>query len=105
MPSCVTEQTKGFSVQDGVLHTTGTSKGFAKQSPTVDRHGQEQQQEHNTQHTQALEANQPVVKLRLDACKPGHNETLAGHIRIAIESWLDRATAKAKAKMQQRKGE
>lgn len=52
-----------------------------------------------------MEANHPVVKLKLDASKPGHNETSAGHICIAIESWLDRATAKAKAKMQERMGE
>lgn len=74
------------------------SARVARQQSTMDRQGTEQ----STLHVEKMEASQPV-KLLLDARGTASDGTSsAGKISIATETWLDRATAKAKASMRER---
>lgn len=83
----------------GVLHVSGSSTSFARQRSTADR--QSTQTEKHASNN--MEAVQPVTKLLLDARKTPTHYFPAGNISVATESWLDRATAKAKASVQERK--
>ena len=73
---------------------------LARQQSTTDRQGTEQQ--HTAPPAGDPRASQPAVKLLLDARKTASNRGPAGKILIATESWLERATAKAKASLHDR---
>ena len=62
----------------------------------------QQEQQQSTLHAEKMQANQPVVKLLLDARKSDSDRGSPGKISIATESWLERATAKARASMRER---
>ena len=83
------------------MHIGGCSSNVASQLPTV--HGQGEQQQQQDSAAQKLETSQPVVNLKSLSSKAtgvGANDIkFAGPIHIATESWLDRATKKAKAKI------
>lgn len=91
------------AIQAGVLHIGGSDDGFARQRTAAERQGQEQQQLHSLQDAATVHATHPAVKLTLNAssCSDTAGRS-GGHIHLAAESWLDRATAKARAKMAER---
>ncbi len=101
-------QASSGSETEGVLHVGVNNPTIARQRPTIGRHGEEEHQQQSTQHAQELEATQPVVKLELTASRTGHagdnpnTNSAAGQIYIGTESWLDRARAKAQAKVRER---
>lgn len=73
---------------------------IARQQSTTHRQGTEQKQQQSALRVESMEVSQPAVKLLLDAREAASDTlTLKGQISIATESWLDRATAKAKASM------
>lgn len=76
---------------------------LAKQQSTTDRQGTEQPQ--TALPAETMQASQPAVKLLLDARKTASDSGPSGRIVIATESWLERATAKAKASMRDRSGD
>ena len=83
---------------EGLLQVNGDNSQIARQAST--RNSLEQGQQQTSGHSQALSAHQRRAKLHLDARRPGQGDILAGQIHIAQESWLDRATAKARAKIE-----
>ena len=75
---------------------------MARQQSTTDRQSTEQQHRQIAVNDKNM-ASQPVVKLLLDARETANDAApLKGRISIATESWLDRATAKAKASMREK---
>lgn len=91
----------------GILRVGNTSASgpveLAKQQSTTDRQGTEQPQ--TALPAETMQASQPAVKLLLDARKTASDSGPSGRIVIATESWLERATAKAKASMRDRSGD
>lgn len=97
---CADIQADHASSSKGMLQVGGTSEEPARQSSAAGRQGPEQEQQQSLGHSKALKIDQPLAKLHLDACRPASAEGAAGSIHIAKESWLDRATNKARAKIQ-----
>ncbi len=87
------------AIQAGVLHVEGSNDCFARQRSAAERQGQEQQQQQSLQDAETVNATHPAVKLTLNAINSNTAGRSAGQIHLAAESWLDRATAKARAKM------
>jgi len=95
----------GFThaIQAGVLHVGGGNDCFARQRSAAERQGQEQQQQQQSlQDAETVHATHPAVKLTLNASSSDNAGRSCGQIHLAAESWLDRATAKARAKMAER---
>ena len=91
------------AIQAGVLHIGGSNDCFARQRTAAERQGQEQQQQQQSlQDADTVHATHPAVKLTLNASSSDTAERSGGQIHLAAESWLDRATAKARAKMAER---
>lgn len=91
-----------YAIQAGVLHIGGSNDGFARQRTAAERQGQEQQQQQSLQDAETVHATHPAVTLTLNASSRDNAGRLGGQIHLAAESWLDRATAKARAKMAER---
>lgn len=82
---------------------TPNSARIARQQPTMDRQGTEQKQQQGALHGESMEASRQAVKLLLDARKTASDgASVGGKVFVATETWLDRATAKAKASMRAR---
>ena len=79
------------------------AKRIARQQSTTLQQGTEQKQPQSALHVESMGVSQPAVKLLLDAGETASDiPFLKGQISIATESWLDRATAKAKASMHEK---
>ncbi|KAL0030213.1 hypothetical protein WJX77_003267 [Trebouxia sp. C0004] len=91
----------GFEVcirqKAGVLHVGGSNDCFARQRSAAERQGQQQHQ--GLQDAETVYATHPAVRLTLNASSCDTAGRSDGQIHLAAESWLDRATAKARAKM------
>ena len=92
----------GEADEFGTLHVEGSSTSFARQRPTAARQSMEQEQQQTQEHVEEMNATQPVVKLVLDARKQGSHESEFGRVSVATETWLERATAKAKASIREK---
>lgn len=81
-----------------------SSTRIARQQSTTGRQDTEQNLQQSALHVESMkEASQPAVKLLLDARGTASDGASSpGKISIATETWLDRATAKAKASMRAR---
>jgi len=90
------------AIQAGVLHVGGSNDCFARQRSAAERQGQEQQQQQSVQDAETVHATHPAVKLTLNASSCDTAGRSGGQVHLAAESWLDRATAKARAKMAER---
>lgn len=75
---------------------------LARQQSTTDRGDTQQGQHQTVPPTQNMQANLPAVKLLLDARKTANDRDASGKILISTESWLERATAKAKASVREK---
>ena len=91
------------AIQAGVLHVGGSNDCFARHRSAAERQGQaQQQQQQSLQDVATVHATHPAVKLTLNASSNDTAGRSAGQVHLAAESWLDRATAKARAKMAER---
>lgn len=90
------------AIQAGVLHVKGSNDCLARQKSAAERPGHEQQQQQSLQDVETVHATHPAVHLTLNASSRDHAGRSGGQIHLAAESWLDRATAKARAKMAER---
>ena len=89
------------AIQAGVLHVGGSNDCFARHRSAAETQGQAQQQQ-SLQDVATVHATHPAVKLTLNASSNDTAGRSAGQVHLAAESWLDRATAKARAKMAER---
>ena len=93
------------AIQAGVLHVGGSNDCSARHRSAAERQGQAQQQQQQQQSLQdvaTVHATHPAVKLTLSASSNDTAGRSAGQVHLAAESWLDRATEKARAKMAER---
>ena len=86
--------------QDGKLHTSSNTTGYARQRSVFDRQGQEDKQRQNAQDKEHLHSKTPLVKLKLNAQAPQNapGDSEGGVVHVELESWISRAMSKAKDK-------
>ena len=89
--------------QGSMLHTTSNTSPYAKQQSIFDRKRLEEQQHQSEEDHERLDSRKLPVRLTMKAqADPSDAEAESGgNVHVALESWISRATAKARAKLRE----
>ena len=86
-----------------MLHVTSNTSPYAKQQSMFDRKPSDEQQHQSAEDHEWLDSRKPFVRLKMKAqADPSDAQAESGgNVHVALESWISRATAKARAKLRE----